>query len=45
MVAAFLMNRPDERETAPQMIETRRAVDMAKLADETIPAADWAKAC
>jgi NADPH-dependent 2,4-dienoyl-CoA reductase/sulfur reductase-like enzyme len=40
VVAAFVMNRPDEeRESAPRMIETKRVVDAAKLADETTPVA------
>jgi hypothetical protein len=38
VVAAFVMNRPDEeRESAPRMIEAKRVVDAAKLTDETTP--------
>jgi len=40
VVGAFVMNRPDdERKSAPLLIETKRAVDAAQLADETIPVA------
>jgi NADPH-dependent 2,4-dienoyl-CoA reductase/sulfur reductase-like enzyme len=38
VVAAFTMNRPDdEREAAPQWIETKQAVSAQKLADATHP--------
>jgi hypothetical protein len=44
LVAAFVMNRPDEeREAAPKMIEAQQPVDAVKLADEAAPVASAAK--
>lgn len=41
VVAAFVMNRPDEeRELAPKIIESRRVVQEAKLVDETTRLSD-----
>jgi hypothetical protein len=38
VVAAFVMNRPDEeREIAPKLIETQKAVDSGQLANDVIP--------
>ncbi len=38
LAAAFLMNRPnEERELAPKLIETQRAIDATRLADEAAP--------
>lgn len=38
VVAAFVMNRPDEeRESAPKTIQAQQLVDAAKLADEATP--------
>lgn len=38
VVAAFVMNRPDEeRESAPKAIEAQQLVDAAKLGDEATP--------
>lgn len=40
LVAAFVMNRPgDERDLAPEWIESRPSLDAARLADNSAPAA------
>lgn len=44
VVAAFVMNRPDEeRESAPKAIEAQQLVDAAKLADEATPVGSAAR--
>ena len=41
LVAAFIMNRPDEeREAAPKWIEAKHSVSAAKLKDDSRPIAE-----